>query len=425
MIQSLPRSNPIAIKRNPGDGNKETYDSDIDDDDSDIDVEGDAIKLKRKYGEKVVQTYVQDSTMMHSSNNRMRDKTSVLNAPYLGSLSKSSNQVSSLPPMSLAGDDMYLGEPPESTVMGSLRDSHQRRRFMDGPASYRERHSGKICHLDHRLRFHGKQPELNIGERLQQSLLRKKEESRKLRGTTMGGEGEQERKPVASSLTAMMRDAPQSVNTVSLGGADAKEGYSSSIGHESLVPIRKENDHIASTLRKEPPAWNMLSTSLTAFELLKTSNAETISRSSNNFTDQSSSVERATESNHQQTAESRYEGGFQPLARSMSDPSPCFQSLSLSDNTSSRRVIPNLQTDGFETGMGQAIHQPSSRAAEDFVAQFRTELKNYPFVGGYGNERTLSLESQRQVNIFNDTSGHRSPQDHDPNTEGAFGDLDM
>ena len=204
-VSQLPRSSPIAIVRPPGEEwNKEIEDSDIDDDDGDnvIDVEGDARKLRRKYGTKIVQTYHQELSILKSSEIRNHYKASVLNAPYLGSLSKSANQVLSLPPMSLAGDESFLGEPPESTVSyGSLRDSHERGRFLDGPSSYREPTSGKIRQLDHRLRYHGRRPELNIGERLQQSRrlkeLRKKEEIEK---KNKGPTGESNKKIDDSSI---------------------------------------------------------------------------------------------------------------------------------------------------------------------------------------------------------------------------------
>lgn len=238
-------------------------------------------------------------------------------------------------------------EPPDTVVSyGSLRDSHQRGRFMDGPSSYREPSSGKIRHLDHRLRYHGKQAkELNIGERLQQSRklkeLRQMEESKKLRegsrkkndgsdsnDATDGGE-EQERKP--SSLSAMMEDASKTkgVNASGLRAVEnaRREGYSpSSVGPERLAPIQKDNcdtawtttqsthEHVTSMDLMDPSSRNMLSASLTAFELLKTTNTETFSHSSNDTiagqqsfpTQRNRTTDSSTNCQQQATDDSRY-----------------------------------------------------------------------------------------------------------------------
>lgn len=391
----VPRSTPIAIKRTThGDGKKDIDESEPDeeeDDDSEIDVEGDAIKLRRKYGNKVIQTYNEESTILRASDTRLRERGSVLNAPYLGSLSKSSNQVLSLPPMSLTGDDSFGGDPPESIMSyGSLRDSHERGRFLDGPASYREPMSGKIHHLDHRLRYHGRQPELNIGERLQQSRklkeLREKE-SKKLKerssdsdtqnSATDGGENKGQ-KPATSSLSAIMADAPQTADTVNKGFQD---GYSR-IGSESLVPLHTGTNmsqglEHGSSMHSSPRV--MLSTSLTAFELLTTSNTKSPPYTS----DQQDSTTLDVTSSYQKI-DFRSQTGFQPLARSMSDPTPGFQNLSLSQTTSSR-IFPTLQTEGVP----------------------------------------MSPLTTQRMNIF-DGTGIRSPnQDHDPNTDGAFGDMDL
>ena len=373
---SMPRSNPIAIQRSSSDGYRDIDsddENDHEDENSDIDVEGDAIKLQRKYGSRVIQTYVPDSTILQTSSTRRRHSSSVLDAPYLGSLSKSSNQVLSLPPMSLAGDSDFLGEPPQAiaTSYGSLRDSHERGRFLDGPSSYREPASGKIRQLDHRLRYQTRQPpELNIGERLQQSrklkeLRLKKEKSKN------NGNGE-ERKETTSSLSAMMNEASKNGNTPG-GGA-------STLGTEQMVPI--QDKHVTSPYRERPlMSSNMLSTSMTAFELLKSSNSST---SNPPYSSTYAASEARPPMNFANSA------GFQPLSRSMSDPSPRLASMSLSD--SNGPTIPSF-------GLGLAAQM--------------------------ANLEQSGQQHQDQALYFNGSDQRAQHLDHDPNTDGAFGDMDM
>ena len=449
-VQSLPRSSPIAIRLPPGDMKKEIDESDVDDDSIHIDVEGDAVRLRRKYGNKIVQTYNQESTILQSSNTRKRDKTSVLNAPYLGSLSKSSNQVLSLPPMSLAGDPTH-GESPESIVSyGSLRDSHQRGRFLDGPSSYREPMSGKIRQLDHRLRYHGRRPELNIGERLQKSRklkeLRQKEESKKMKeessdkannDTTDKGE-KQERKADTSSLSAMMKDVSQSAHTIGTD-ADFQEGFSP-LGPESLIPIQTGNTPSTQShehqISRDLSPRNMLSTSLTAFEFLKTSNTDTFS--GDNTRGHSSSIALATDAN--QTTDIRSCIGFQPLARSMSDPSPRFQHLSLSELSLSeapvKKVLPAAQTEGLAATLENAIVADIGQRANHSQQQPGTQNAigyRMPNNAHFMRDENTAVNSpsliSRHTSMFNGSGLRSQYLDHDPdpdpNTDGAFGDMDM
>ena len=379
---TLPRSNPIAIQHSSGDGYREVVDSDSDNDDEDesgdIDVEGDAIKLQRKYGNRVIQTYVPDSTILQASTSRRRHSSSVLDAPYLGSLSKSSNQVLSLPPMSLAGDSDFLGEPPESLVTsyGSLRDSHERGRFLDGPSSYREPSSGKIRQLDHRLRYQTRQPpELNIGERLQQS--RKLKELRLKKEKSNNNGNNDERKETTSSLSAMMDEASKNGNTPGGGVANPM------MGTEHMVPI--QDQHVTSPYRERPViSSNMLSTSMTAFELLKSSNSST---SNPPYSASFAASDARPAMNFANSS------GFQPLSRSMSDPSPRLQSLSLSD--SHGQTMPTL---GLAAQMANL------------------EQSGTP----------VALQQQQDQGLYFNGNDHRSLQlDHDPNTDGAFGDMDL
>lgn len=491
-VSLLPRSSPIAIVGSPLTRKKEIeesriYDDGDDDDESDIDVEGDAIKLRRKYGNKIVQTYHQESSILPSSssirrnygNKLLSSSTSILNAPYLGSLSKSTNQVLSLPPMSLAGDiyDQVV-EPPESIVSyGSLRDSHERGRFLDGPSSYREP-TGKIRQLDHRLRYYGRQPEINIRECMQQSQklkeLRQKEQNKKKEGSKNNNEGsdddtdnkgeKEERKMATSSLSAMMNEASQN-QSVHIPNASEnarsdnipREFYSS-LGLEILVPIEKgnipsiQNDQDERhQISNNPSPRMMLSTSLTAFELLKTSNTDDTIRTDGkqrNLATLSSISPLVIKSNNNTASSSKQlnsqtteiprkysTSAFEPLARSMSDPTPRFHTHSLrSGTTNTTAISTNIfspasnQIEGFVTtatinnvmshiDQQRGIHHIQQQQQPSFLcnenAQHATTSSS-PFISNHNNGI-----------MFNGLGSSSSHVDHDPNSDGAFGDMDM
>eukprot|EP00429_Kryptoperidinium_foliaceum_P001859 CAMPEP_0176017202 /NCGR_PEP_ID=MMETSP0120_2-20121206/8243_1 /TAXON_ID=160619 /ORGANISM="Kryptoperidinium foliaceum, Strain CCMP 1326" /LENGTH=263 /DNA_ID=CAMNT_0017350219 /DNA_START=29 /DNA_END=817 /DNA_ORIENTATION=+ len=193
------RSSPIAIARSSDERSIEAggIDSDDDDEDSVIDVvERDAIRLRRKYGEKAVATAASyHPGMTEATSSSILSKT-LLKAPYLGSLSRSENFLSSLPPMSLSTDDRYNydDEPPvEIRSYGSLRESHQRGKFLDGPSSYREPRSGQIRRLDYRTRqgaglSQSHQPTVSIGERIQQAQKLKAAQNQKRKKDEPGDE---------------------------------------------------------------------------------------------------------------------------------------------------------------------------------------------------------------------------------------------
>ncbi|KAG7364921.1 hypothetical protein IV203_038124 [Nitzschia inconspicua] len=406
----ISRSSPIAITRQPDAAIKPldymNSDSDDDDDgDSTMDeVERDAIKLNKKFGGPIVQTYQAPSTLS-ITNTRRGTGSSSLNAPYLGSLSRSANQVMNLPPMSLTGTTSFgdaREEPPEaiSTVYGSLRDSHQRGRFLDGPSSYREPTSGRIRLLDHRLRYHGTgSNELSIGERMQQS--RKLKESRQ---KEKRGDDERQSSVAKSSLSAMMNEA-------SKHPAEEETTTMSSLGEEILMPV-KPNDDLVPSLRDydqefeqdTKSAPSMLSTSMTAFELLKMSNV------SSNLN--SMSLKPSSLSLRPHAAFVNAEGlpttigspavipidpddpnrRFQPLARSMSDPTPQLQQMSLRDARAGV-VYPNRR---FSPG---SPPQEQPHLQQPFVA--------VPY--GYGSGASILPTGS----------------DHDPDMDGAFGDLEM
>ena len=411
---AIPRSSPIAIVRSsPGEASgimnrrAGTNDDDDDDDDSEIDVEKDAIKLQEKYGATIVaQTFQATTTTSTDHLLRKKKAESVLNAPYLGSLSRSANQVLSLPPMSLAGGSMFQGmEPPETTTStttttsyGSLRDSHERGTFLDGPSSYREPTSGRIRQLDHRLRYHSRTTnELSIGERLQQSRklkeVRQKELAKTKEGSASSSSNDQ-----ASGLSAMMNEASNNKNT-----GDDTTDTPGSFGEEILMPIKTGDGHDETPTFRDNDSMDapsMLSTSLTAFEMLKMSNVPT-SMSLQSGAARTSFAALAPHPDLQDDDQRR----FLPLARSMSDPTHQMRQLSLRDQN----------------------HDLSQTAA--------TAAARASGLGGWaGNTNPQAMQMmpsppQQQYPPDNDAFGYAAVQppatEHDPDTDGAFGDMDL
>jgi hypothetical protein len=416
---TLQRSSPIAIVKSPGDGGKgvkknsdsDSSDSENDDDDSEIDVEKDAIKLQKKYGPTIVQTY-QATTSTDQLLKQSRENRPVLNAPYLGSRSRSANQVLSLPPMSLAGESMFESEnghaePPETiTSYGSLRDSHERGRFLDGPSSYREPTSGRIRQLDHRLRYHGRSSEMSIGERMQQSRklkeIRQKEQAKQKEGAA-GTSGDQK-----SGLAAMMNEASKHNSS---SGDEAVTDTTGSYGDEMMMPIRTGDDETPTFRDDDQPYTNngimdapsMLSTSLTAFEMLKMSNVPVPmalgQATSGAAVDFNGLVlpPAGLDANDQRR--------FQPLARSMSDPTPHLRQLSLRDA--------NQQAMPLEAASAAAALAPTwSNDPQNMGMQMMPQQYHTP---GVAVNTNFGYAPQPSTNAA----------DLDPDTEGAFGDMDM
>jgi hypothetical protein len=324
------KSSPIAIIRShhrglpghndPPRGSED--DDDDDDDDSIMNVEMDALKLQEQYGdeEKIAASYSEERKV----------SASLLKAPYLGSRSRSENYIS-LPPMSLS---MSMGSRGVSRVehttlmeihagYGSLRDSHQKGKFLDGPASYRDGRSGQIKRLDHRVRFHASsaQPSISIGERIQQA--RKKKEIEK--------QQEQDQKePATSSLSAMMDSVviQKSEDTTCYDGEKPTHVHAFAAGDGAARAFGDFNFGAG-----EEEERNMMSTSLTGIEVLMAANrlrpppdslhlAQSYAAPSYNsyLLQPPPPVTMAT--GDYQTTTGDYYPHFKPLSRSLSDPTP-------------------------------------------------------------------------------------------------------
>jgi len=289
LSRSHVRSSPIAIIQS--NATKEDEFDHSDSDESIIDVELDALKIRQKQEQQYASKPAQSSIPQKPEKE--------LKAPYLGSMSKSENNLLSLPPIALS--EPYLEDPPSEIMnYGSLRDSHQKGRFVDGPMSYREPGSGRIMQYDRLQKYQSVPPAQSIGERLQESRkLKEIRQQKQEQQQHKNGENSTNYNVVSSSLSEMMNDASQQIskinNQMTAGFVDQSQ-----LNMDTLVPTFGFYD----TDQDDP---QMLSTSLTAFEILQTK------------------LEPPTQLGASLSHEMVYQAGFKPLERAMSDPLPQHQ----------------------------------------------------------------------------------------------------
>lgn len=403
---SQPRSSPIAIVRLPGDipPDPTSHDSD-DDDDSVIDVvERDAIRLRKKYGDKVLAASYQPGMAMTdeepaTSTTTLVSSKRMLQAPYLGSLSKSESFLTSLPPISLSEEAMYQYEEPPGEIAGygSLRESHQRGKFLDGPSSYREPRSGQIRRLDHRVRFPGsgssmsssQQHSLSIGERIRQAQKDKESLKQNVKVTT----NDSDAAGGTSTLSMMMDEASKNPEPPAVAAAEEGVTVLTSVGHhrEMMTALGADDDHAYDKF--DPPT--MMSTSLTAFEILHST--------SRSLTDQRS-TQRLAQLRHDQDSSGNYrvpaeaqirEQLFQPLARSLSDPTPRGPLLP-----------PTLQQQPLHSQLGNE------------------NLLGTPSTNPYWANPYAVVDPSAQHDPLNSAITGSADPIHNPDTDAAF-DMDM
>ena len=417
--QQQTKSSPIAIIRshNATRGLPEDIDlprgSDDDDDDSIIDVELDALKLQEKYGdhEKIAASY----------SDKKNASASLLKAPYFGSRSLSENYYS-LPPIGLSmGSEVVEPLMEIPAAYGSLRDSHQKGKFLDGPASYRDGRSGQIKRLDHRVRFHSSsaQPSISIGERIQQARKNKEIQKQK----------EQVKKePATSSLSAMMDQVVQKSDDTTDGSKKPTQVY------ESAAPERASRafGDVKNFGAGDEDERNMMSTSLTGIEVLMAANryrppqgnlAQSYAAPSyNSFLSQPHATRVTDTGDHQTTGD--YHPDFKSLSRSLSEPtphmhipnrSPGLGALLLSQQEE-QQILQGPARPGW-TPYGPMADPPSMSLGGDHpVPSLLSDgLASHPY-----HPPTMAYHSA-PVNMPYHLG---SPPDYNPDTDAAF-DMDM
>lgn len=174
------RSNPIAIARNGED------DEDTSDNPSDTEMDGISssnLELEALDGDDDAMQQEAGSSYKRSAVISLQSH--LLRAPRLGSIPLHDDndewinqQYPSMLPPAMQTADQPLSSAwrgTENASYGSLRESHTRGRFMDGPSSYRERGTGEIRQYERKVRFHENtiiatsMPTISIGERIMQS----------------------------------------------------------------------------------------------------------------------------------------------------------------------------------------------------------------------------------------------------------------
>lgn len=407
------KSSPIAIIRShnrglPGHNDPPQGSSDDDDDDSIIDVELDALKLQEKYGEKIAA----------SCPGEKKVSVSLLKAPYLGSMSRSEIFLS-LPPMNLS---MGSVEEPLMDIhdgYGSLRDSHQKGKFLDGPASYRDGRSGQIKRLDHRVRFHASsaQPSISIGERIQQArknkeIQKKKEQDKKEPATT-------------SSLSAMMDQVVRKSDDTTDGSEKSTHHVHESAAPDGAAGAFGDLKNFGAGDEDEP---NMMSTSLTGIEVLMAANRcippppSRLAQSYappryNSFLLQPPAATMMMKSAGDHQTAGDYHPHVKPLSRSLSDPTLHMHNPNTLE-LSQQQLLQVPARPGW-TPYGPGVDRSSMSLGADHPPSSLLS-------GG--------LPSHRHADPPNMAYHHSSPvdipyhlassPDHNPDTEAAF-DMDM
>jgi hypothetical protein len=478
------RSSPIAIIRNPIVGPQGravqpaafAFTDDDSDNDSAVDVARDALKLKEKYGVGGSMNNNSDNANMLVSSisyqgvdNDASATTRLLNAPYLGSLSRSVNYLScSLPPMSLT-EQQFPQDLPNTTDMdmdiagnedeaeaeaarpiirnagyGSLRDSHQKGTFLDGPQSYRDGRSGQIYQLKDRARFHehsskslgtrNNNTSISIGDRMEQS--RKLKEIQKQKVKTNADEKEKEAAAVAvataaatSSLSAIMDSVTKKMDdteTEPPKDSDQPESSSSeprapfyAAGVTRLYDISNDaSDEEYDGFNSNPR--NMMSTSLTAFEILKeTSRSGGAGAGAGGVLVYNNPYPSSINDLHENNAPDHH---FQALSRTMSDPTPHLRQ-GMNHRIMNRHQSALLKVPPPTAGEAAGYELPSSSSME-VLSSTNGGWSPYSFMGGGG--ATGGARIPPMTAGGGGGGGHlTSTEQYDPDIDGAFGDMDM
>eukprot|EP00977_Amphora_coffeiformis_P021186 scaffold8953_cov171-Amphora_coffeaeformis.AAC.8 len=298
--QQFTRSSPIAIKRNNNqnsggdravDSSSDEEDNDKDDDEEDngmVDVVRDAVKLG------LVGNTNRGGTTARSLPSRL------LRAPLLGSVPTNEDYLlyrnipsATLPPPMTLNDSssaMLSGVVlPDSmaaftgsvntTSYGSLRESNQKGRFLDGPSSYRDGRTGDIRRVEQRVRFHEQQAtteeddlnnKLSIRDRMKQAR-EQRNNNNEINPTKKTDSRATNKKPT-SSLAAMFDDTNADSSFSASGNSNNQHHYNPRTAatafrpasfHDSTSPFYDTNHHISAI-----PS-GALSTSLTGLEMLQ------------------------------------------------------------------------------------------------------------------------------------------------------------
>jgi hypothetical protein len=365
------KSTPIAIVRDSftRDNNPDTSDDDDDEyDDSVIDVDLDALRIAR-------------AKTSRSLPGRL------LRAPFLGSMPSNEDYIfyqDMLPPAMALSEQPAEGGPvaatDKGTSYGSLRDSHMRGRFFDGPSSYRDKLTGDIRSTQHRVRFKENTTvsssapthSMSIGERIRQS--REQQANRLVQKATQDC--------TSSSLSSMLE------------GTDDGENVSTASG----PPVNQQSVTFYEEDAESQLDSNMLSTSLTGLEVLQSAELFQVDQARANYVGLKDIVHQSLNINSNNTG---------PLARSLTDPiMPQFRH----SNLATAAADPSQATIGASAFLSQSSVPPPLAPSIHFAssAPVTSPVNAYPF----------------QSELEQSGAENSDTLDQNPDTEGAF-DMDM
>jgi hypothetical protein len=356
------RSTPIAIVRDKS-AQSDRHPDTSDDDDS-VDVEFDAEEIADR-------------------NTSRSLPVRLLRAPFLGSVPSNEDYISYQnmlpPPMELseqpaAGGQIYADQ---GTSYGSLRESNVRGRFLDGPSSYRDKGTGDIRSIQHRVRFRDNSTisssapshSISIGERIMRS--------RKMQAKNEVDKPSEER---TSSLSAMLESTDGS-------GVTDPDMLNHSLGVSAMkapgnqLPTAFYDDESEDRLSS-----NMLSTSLTGLEVLQRGArfGSVQEGASDDDSDAPTAIPR----------ESTFNGAM--MSRSLSDPVPQFSQL-------------NVGT----------VNDPATGGMASFLTH-----SGYPPQSIMSQQVNTTAPINYQAGSEQIGAGLEEPLDENPDIEGAF-DMDM
>jgi hypothetical protein len=359
------RSTPIAIARDRG-GQSDRHPDTSDDDDS-VDDELDAVQI--------------------AGRNTSRSLPGrLLRAPFLGSAPSNEDHISYHnmlpPPMELSEQPAATGgqvNADQGTSYGSLRDSNVRGRFLDGPSSYRDKGTGDIRSIQHRVRFRDNSTvsssapshSISIGERIMRS--------RKLQAKNEVDKPSEER---TSSLSAMLESTDDN-------GIIAPDVPNQSLGVSAMNASGNQQSAAFYDESEDQLSPNMLSTSLTGLEVLQRRAKFGLVKEGASDSDSDAPTEFPRDSNNNNAM----------MSRSLSDPVPQFGQLNVGGVT-------DPATSGMASFLSHSGYPPHSILSQQV-------------------DSTASINSALYQAGFEETGvGLTEPSDENPDMEGAF-DMDM
>lgn len=330
-------------------------------------------------------------------------------APWLGSVSSNSKLDSSdeIPDTALPPPMVVLNNPPSDFCIsttnsyGSLRDSHLKGRFLDGPSSYRDSRTGNIRRIQHRVRFgdhHNNNNDANIPNNNNSPMS--------FTAHAMGGLSIGERMMQFSKMNTKAAISESTTETLTTTESTLSKLMESCLDETTTtqLPQNGQQEHISTLddvfLKEEKMPLYALSTSLTGLEILQGAALEEEQQRSNNNNDRSSPLERARNDS---------------LARSLSAPLLVARQPTIQEFPTTTTTTTTTTTNGLYY---LAPHQPLNHAPHRPFPPYSTiYFSNNHSNGGTATPQEQELHEQQQQQRV---SFQLPSSNNNPDTEEAF-----